>query len=66
MKNVQSEAVRELTLEEEMELYKAEAKSIFNQEDPHSEPSFKNCVIRRGMRIISKASERLKINNEKN
>lgn len=57
--------VRELTFEEEIELYKEEAKNIFDQEDPKSESSIESNIIRRGMRIIEKVKEKFEFLEEK-
>lgn len=52
-------AVREMTLEEEVALYRQEAKAVFAKEDPTSEAPEVNNILRRGMRVIRKAEERI-------
>ncbi len=49
--------VREFTLNEEIEIYKKEAKELFDNEQEGCEAPFANCIVRRGMRIISKSKE---------
>lgn len=49
--------VREFTLDEEIEIYKKEAKELFDNEQEGCEAPFANCIVRRGMRIISKSKE---------
>lgn len=54
-----SEAVRELTFEEECEILKDEAKKVFDaEEDGTSEPPFANCVLRRALRCIRKLQKK--------
>lgn len=54
-----SEAVRELTFEEEYEILKYEAKKVFDaEEDETSEPPLANCVLRRALRCIKKLQKK--------
>lgn len=48
-------ACREMTFEEEAQVYEDEASRLFRKEAPGSEPPFANCIVRRGKRIIIKA-----------
>jgi hypothetical protein len=52
-----SEAVREMTFEEEYEILKRESEKVFATEDPRSEPPLANCVLRRALRCIRKLQE---------
>lgn len=49
-----SEAVREMTFEEEYEILREEAKELFDRESPGFEPPKANCIIRRALRCIHK------------
>lgn len=48
---------RKLSLDEEIEIYQKEAKELFDNEQKGCETPFANCIVRRGMRIISKSKE---------
>ena len=52
-------AVREMTFEKEAAFYREEARAVFAKEDPTCEASEVNNILRRGMRIIRKAEERI-------
>ena len=54
-----SEAVREMTFEEEAKFYEEEAKAEFAKETEGCECSRVNCILRRGMRIIHKARKEI-------
>lgn len=59
-------AAREMTFEEEAKLYKEETAEFLKSETVDSEPPFVNSILRRGNRIIRKASaeiERLQSEN---
>ena len=50
-------AAREMTFEEEAKLYKEETAEFLKSETVDSEPPFVNSILRRGNRIIRKASD---------
>lgn len=50
---------REMTFEEEAKLYKEETAEFLKSETVDSEPPFVNSILRRGNRIIRKASDRI-------
>lgn len=52
-------AAREMTFEEEAKLYKEETAEFLKSETVDSEPPFVNSILRRGNRIIRKASDRI-------
>ena len=54
-----SDAVREMTFEEEAKFYEEEAKAEFAKETEGCECSRVNCILRRGMRIIHKARKEI-------
>lgn len=56
----ENEAVRELTFEEEANLYEEEVREILSQEKGDGESSEINNILRQGMRIIRKAREEIK------
>lgn len=53
------EIKRELTFEEEADLYRTEVGWILAEEKPGAEPPFVNNVLRRGLRLIKLALERI-------
>lgn len=53
------EIKREMTFEEEAGLYRTEAGWILAEEKPGAEPPFVNNVLRRGLRLIKLALERI-------
>lgn len=50
---------REMTFEEEAKLYKEETAEFLKSETVDSEPPFVNSILRRGNRIIRKASDEI-------
>ena len=50
---------REMTFEEEAKLYKEETAEFLKNETVDSEPPFVNSILRRGNRIICKASDEI-------
>lgn len=52
-----SEAVREMTFEEEYEVLENESKRVFTSEKEGYEPPLANCVLRRALRCIRKLQE---------
>ena len=51
---------REMSFDEEFVYLKEEFEKVVEREDPQSEPSFVNCVLRRAMRCIRKQGEELR------
>jgi hypothetical protein len=52
-----SEAVREMTFEEEYEILQREKERVFASEHEGCEPPLANCVLRRALRCIRKLQE---------
>lgn len=52
-------AKREMSFDEEFVYLKEEFEKVIESEDPHGEPKFVNCVLRRAMRCIRKQGEEL-------
>jgi hypothetical protein len=54
---MRSEAVREMTFEEEYEILQKEKERVFASEHEGYEPPLANCVLRRALRCIRKLQE---------
>lgn len=54
---MRSEAVREMTFEEEFEILQREKERVFASEKEGYEPPLANCVLRRALRCIRKLQE---------
>lgn len=65
MSNELAGTCREMTFEEEAQVYEDEAGRLFRKEEQGSEPPFANCIVRRGRRIIEKARREIMIEKDK-
>ena len=59
MPNTRENTTREMTFEEEAKLYEKEARAEFAKETGGGDCSVVNSILRRGMRIISKARQEI-------